>query len=603
MTPLVGIPLLLGLGVLFVYALNSWDTGYSVGNGATVAVNGWYNWALCKRITNNCNIGGGIFVPTKSDAEWQGAAWFLNKAPSCVSIAACGCKTNADCTTPWTICAWYVAPIAGWTSYCSLPNTDYVVKNGSNQYATFKDIGCYPTKMTAYWYSFFMNTLWNILPCTSQSTQSACQSTSVLIQSVYDGNGCNSLLGSNVTLSCLWNTAPTATAEVFGSCVVPVWCTTPRWTSLPHWGSITAYAQPSATTCQSETRTCNNGSLWWSYQYPICLGSCSMPWNQSDYAWTMGSWTDTLAKWIWPNNYCSAYNGYYFAYSDFYVSTAGTITIKSNADDDGKVWVWKQQQKSQEVVITPGWCTTNVDACRRNGPKVGTIYLPAWWHTVVMMVNDLQGVKTSGILSITTAGGTVLRRTSNDSTWCGFGNGVSNELIRKLDTNFCAHRFSTDAWYVQPSICGSTFGTCTSWSPSITPGSCWLWETTENWYCNWVTNVSCWSRSASCVACNDGLCSGGEDAYSCASDCGSCGDGICASDEDAVDCGQDCGYCGDGYCSWDEDAYSCSDWAYCGDGYCSWSEDPWSCGNDCSYCGDGICSWSEDYWSCYNDCY
>ena len=62
-----------------------------------------------------------------------------------------------------------------------------------------------------------------------------------------------------------------------------------------------------------------------------------------------------------------------------------------------------------------------------------------------MMVNDLWGVKTSGILSITTSAGTVLRRTTNDNSWCGFANGIANELVRKLDYNFCAHRFSTDA--------------------------------------------------------------------------------------------------------------------------------------------------------------
>lgn len=109
-----------------------------------------------------------------------------------------------------------------------------------------------------------------------------------------------------------------------------------------------------------------------------------------------------------------------------------------------------------------------------------------------------------------------------------------------------------------------------------------------------------------------------------------CGDGLCSVEEQYC-CPQDCGvvslpvsglrpicpndpgpnpYCGDGVCSGGENSYSCpSDCgypsAYCGDGVCNGGENSYSCPLDCGsttpVCGDGLCSANEQF-CCPQDC-
>ena len=65
--------------------------------------------AVCKKVTNTCTPGDGIFVPTKYDSEWQGNNWFINKYPSCTVVATCWwCSSNSDCSTN-QICTGHVA--------------------------------------------------------------------------------------------------------------------------------------------------------------------------------------------------------------------------------------------------------------------------------------------------------------------------------------------------------------------------------------------------------------------------------------------------------------------------------------------------------------
>jgi hypothetical protein len=61
----------------------------------------------------------------------------------------------------------------------------------------------------------------------------------------------------------------------FGSCNPgqPASCNF-NGTTIPHGGSVTAYQSPRAvtgvSTCQAQTRTCNNGTLWGSGDYASC---------------------------------------------------------------------------------------------------------------------------------------------------------------------------------------------------------------------------------------------------------------------------------------------------------------------------------------------
>ncbi len=91
--------------------------------------------------------------------------------------------------------------------------------------------------------------------------------------------------------------------------------------------------------------------------------------------------------------------------------------------------------------------------------------------------------------------------------------------------------------------------------------------------------------------CGDGVCGGGETAYSCPQDCGPanyCGNGVCGPGETCFSCPQDCGpcaRCGDGLCNGDETCSTC----------------PTDCG-PCDYCGDGRCSSTESCSTCPQDC-
>jgi hypothetical protein len=111
--------------------------------------------------------------------------------------------------------------------------------------------------------------------------------------------------------------------------------------------------------------------------------------------------------------------------------------------------------------------------------------------------------------------------------------------------------------------------------------------------------------------CGDGVCSGGETAYSCPSDCDYCGNGICTVYEDQWSCPRDCDstnpICNNnGRCENGETAQNCpgdcDGGAVCGDGYCEGSETRNNCYEDCGWCGDGWCTGPENSYDCTVDC-
>lgn len=173
---------------------------YTVNNGSYSTIT---EHSTCKRVTNNHASGQKIFVPTKTNAEWQS---FYNNPPPGVTAAAC-----SACNLPW----------GGTTGH--------------------------GTSMTAY-------------QASSVACGNSCVSES---RSCSDGT----LSGSYQYSSCS-----------VGSCAS---CNLPWGGSISHGQSVTAYAAssvPCGSSCSSQTRTCNNGSLSGSYQYSSCsVGSCCSP--------------------------------------------------------------------------------------------------------------------------------------------------------------------------------------------------------------------------------------------------------------------------------------------------------------------------------------
>lgn len=76
----------------------------------------------------------------------------------------------------------------------------------------------------------------------------------------------------------------------------PANCTTPWGASVAHGNSVTAYKSSSASTCTSQTRTCDNGTLSGSYAYQSCSVSV---YNPCDHVY---STADHDACVMWRNN-------------------------------------------------------------------------------------------------------------------------------------------------------------------------------------------------------------------------------------------------------------------------------------------------------------
>ncbi len=84
-------------------------------------------------------------------------------------------------------------------------------------------------------------------------------------------------------------------------------CLTPRWSTVPHGGRITAYRLPTETSnslCDSETRICRSGVLWWRYTYPSCTTQSNTISSSSQETWvgrnlkSFGRDIDNVRWWI-----------------------------------------------------------------------------------------------------------------------------------------------------------------------------------------------------------------------------------------------------------------------------------------------------------------
>lgn len=67
---------------------------------------------------------------------------------------------------------------------------------------------------------------------------------------------------------------------------------------LRHWSGVVAYQSQSVpywSTCQSEVRVCNNGTLGGSYQYSVCHGWCSFNWIPYSHGATVPWYTSVSA--------------------------------------------------------------------------------------------------------------------------------------------------------------------------------------------------------------------------------------------------------------------------------------------------------------------
>lgn len=265
---IIGIGALLLLsGVGMLLAVNQWYFGYRVSSTSLTATlnssSSWIStpatkieeWWICKKVSSTDSRS--LFVPTKTSNEWS---IFLGNKPSHITLAECGCRTNSNCSASqicqgyitWTssACAW-IYTVADW--YC----------DGNCAWATDPNCLCGGMSQESCWSTWdshgcsWVNTT-TTYACSSLTTQSQCTSKS----------------------TCTWSAS---VWEVLWTCYNS--CTLPRWWTINHGSSVTAYAASSVacwSNCSSiaQTRTCNNGSLWWSYTNQSCsapCASCTLP--------------------------------------------------------------------------------------------------------------------------------------------------------------------------------------------------------------------------------------------------------------------------------------------------------------------------------------
>lgn len=85
----------------------------------------------------------------------------------------------------------------------------------------------------------------------------------------------------------------------------PLWrsCQTPRWVTIADGRQILAYQSRISTTgvCKAEARICNNGVLWWWYQYRDCSLGWFTPWIVSQ-GYTVSN-PSTSTPFVWAKKY------------------------------------------------------------------------------------------------------------------------------------------------------------------------------------------------------------------------------------------------------------------------------------------------------------
>jgi len=235
----------------------------------------------------------------------------------------------------------------------------------------------------------------------------------------------------------------------YGYSYCNAWCKKP-WNNqyIKHNDSLTAYYDDDpAWSCYSETRTCNDGTLWWSYTYSSCNAWCKKPWNN---------------EYIKHNESITAWN-----YSS---PTSPTMCIsESRKCNNGSLW-WSYTNSS---------CTQKYRSCTICGATVAhgdsrvcyAYNTPAW-----------------SCYSET--------RTCNDGTasWT-FGYSYCNEWCKLPRSNsYITHGESVSGWNysspTSPTMCASETRTCNNGT---------LWWSYTNSSCRQKYR-SCWSSACGTVA-------------------------------------------------------------------------------------------------------
>ncbi len=261
---LLALYLFTGLGLSEAMAANS----YQVNNGATAVID---EHTVCRVVTNNS--GSAIFVPTKTSAEWSA---FYNNPPASVSSPPCAaCNLDGANVPHGGSRDFYLTTRPCYSTCAAISQTRNCYNGNLDGSATYNKANC-PGPTCASCTTSGVNWTTSSFTCNASATAGSHGTTRNVSDSAAPNVGSASFTCANGT----WD-------EASGSCGGAS-CSLPWGGSINHNQSTTAYqnsSEPCGGSCTSQTRTCNNGSLSGSYANNSCsvtaCASCNLPWGGS----------------------------------------------------------------------------------------------------------------------------------------------------------------------------------------------------------------------------------------------------------------------------------------------------------------------------------
>lgn len=226
---------------------------------------------VCRIVTNTS--GQTIYIPTKAAAEWSS---FYNTASGSVTAPPCaGCTLDGATVAHGASRTFYLTTRSCFATCGSVGQTRNCYNGVLDGSATYSKASC-PSPTCASCTTASVNWLTSSFTCSASASGGSHGTT----RNVSDGAAPNVGSASFNCSNGSWN-------QNSGSCSGAS-CTLPWGGSINHGQSATAYQTSSVacgSTCTSQSRTCNNGSLSGSYTNQSCsvspCASCPLPWGGS----------------------------------------------------------------------------------------------------------------------------------------------------------------------------------------------------------------------------------------------------------------------------------------------------------------------------------
>ena len=149
-------------------------------------------------------------------------------------------------------------------------------------------------------------------------------------------------------------------------------------------------------------------------------------WSHAGLPWTkfIDSFKDKEASWISPLQRVTTFGRVYCPFvpqaekliyvSHVDIAVDGDYVFESIVDDTGYLRLWKNADPDQEVLLMPG---NNANPVSAGWAKIG---LTAGRYSIIVDALDVGRAATGMVMSIKGADGTVLKRSTNDGSWCIF---------------------------------------------------------------------------------------------------------------------------------------------------------------------------------------